>query len=188
LRQILACPAVLGIKSHGAAIDYVTETGGALIDSGYSFVVYTPFSKVVPFIVDSLTKKIKDLRVYVVSGGMTALEFAKQWQGFQNNKSHNKVLICVIKSGASFQATTASHAFFIGYEWDFNQNVQSEDRLCRLGQKNFVNIYYLVHKGTIDEAIVQRLNDKQDANDWAIGSSEVYELLLKRFKVKLGRH
>ena len=91
-------------------------------------------------------------------------------------------MICVIKSGASFHATEAADCFFAGYEWDFNLNVQSEDRLCRLGQENFVNCNYLLHNGTVDEDVKAKMNDKFDASNWIIGTEEQYQLMLKRVK------
>jgi len=183
LRQLLTCPAMLGLKSTGAALEQLIIMGKDLIESGQSFVVFTPFRKVIPHIQEAIHKSMKDIKVYTISGGMTAQKFADEWQEFQKNKSNKKILICVIKSGASFHATEASHAFFLGYEWDFNQNVQSEDRLHRFGQKHFVNIYYFMHRNTVDEDVAQRLNDKQDASNWAIGNEEQYTMLLNRFKI-----
>jgi SNF2 family DNA or RNA helicase len=115
---------------------------------------------------------------------MSPKDFAAQWQGFQTNSSQRKVLICVIKSGASFNAYAAAYEFFLGYEWDFNLNMQAEDRACRIGQHNFVNVYYMINRNTVDEDVAQRLNDKQDANNWVIGTEEQYRMLLNRFKCK----
>lgn len=181
LRQLLVCPKMLGIDDYGTALETIGEMGADLIENGKSFAVFSPFKKVMPFVVEVLTKSIPGVKIYMLHGGMTGTEFAEQWQGFQNNPSTNKVLLCVIKSGASFQATTASTAFFLGYEWDFNLNDQAEDRLCRLGQKDFVNIHYMLHKGTIDEVVVSRLNDKQEASNWIIGNDEQFEALMKRY-------
>ncbi len=182
LRQLLVCPRLLGIDDDGGALQQLVEMGKDLIESGKPFVVFTPFRQAIQYIEKAIMDKIK-VRCFYIYGGMTAEQFASQWQGFQNYKDHRKVLLCVIKSGASFQATAAAHAFFLGYEWDFNLNVQSEDRLCRLGQKDFVNIYYMMHKDTVDEDVAQKLNDKQDASNWIIGNQEQYEALLRRYKI-----
>ena len=99
--------------------------------------------------------------------------------------STNKVLLCVIKSGASFHATVASDCFFLGYEWDFNLNSQAEDRLCRLGQTNFVNCRYLLHKGTVDENVKERLNDKNNASNWIVGTEQQYQMMLKAVRAKV---
>lgn len=186
LRQLLVCPKLLDPSlSYGGALETLVEMGKSLLDADRPFIVFTPFRQAIGYIKDYLMEKIVDgVQIYTISGGMAASEFAHQWQTFQNSSIKRKVLLCVIKSGASFQATTASHCFFLGYEWDFNQNAQAEDRTCRMGQLNAVNVYYLLHKGTVDEDVAQRLNDKQDASDWIIGNEEQYMNLRKRFKMR----
>jgi SNF2 family DNA or RNA helicase len=183
LKQLLVCPKLLGINDYGASLETIVEMGMNLIENNEAFVIFTPFKQALPYIKEYLLSHMKNLKIYTLSGGMNAKEFADQWMGFQNNPSRNKVLICVIKSGSSFHATTASYGFFLGYEEDFNFNIQAEDRLCRIGQQNFVNVYYPLHKGTVDDDIIQRLNDKQDASNWIIGDQEQYTQLLKRFKI-----
>jgi hypothetical protein len=121
--------------------------------------------------------------VYVLQGGMTPIAFAMQWQTFQSTANKNKVMLCVIKSAASYDAYEAADGFFLGYEWDFNLNVQGEDRMCRLGQQNFVNCNYILHVGdTVDDLVKEKLNEKQMAADWIIGSREVYEAMWKKVR------
>jgi SNF2 family DNA or RNA helicase len=183
LRQLLVCPRILGVPDDGGALNAIIEQGADLIDNHQPFVIFTPFKDAIPFIEQKAKEEIVGIQVYQVHGGMTAKAFAQQWQTFLSNRNSKKLLICTIASGSSFNATCASYCFFLGYEWDFNLNAQSEDRLCRDGQPNFVNCYYTMYNGTVDEDVKQKLNDKKDASDWCVGTEEQYQLLLKRFKV-----
>ena len=70
-------------------------------------------------------------------------------------------------------------------KWDFNLNSQAEDRLCRLGQTNFVNCRYLLHKGTVDENVKERLNDKNNASNWIVGTEQQYQMMLKAVRAKV---
>lgn len=176
-RQLLVAPQVLGLESRGAAIDTLLEMGGELVEDRKPFVVFTPFRKAVPYIKDALIEKFGRIPVFEITGGLTTDEFTERWQGFQNSRGPG-VLICVIKSGASFHATRADTAFFLGYEWDFNQNEQAEDRLYRIGQKNMVNCYYLMHKGTVDEEVGQKLNDKKFTSELILSSEEKFTKML----------
>lgn len=185
LKQLLACPKMLGLDDYGAALDTIAEMGESIIDNGEPFVVFTPFKQAIPFIKERLSKQIKDLTFYVISGGLTAEQFAEQWKGFLYSKNTRKVEICVIKSSASFNAYVASKCFFLGYEEDFTLNAQAEDRLRRGGQKNFVMCYYPMHKGTVDEDVARRLNDKQEASDWIVGNEEIFTALKRRYKMLL---
>lgn len=182
-RQLLVSPRLLGVDDQGAALDYLAEAGESLLVAERPFVVFTPFKQAIPLIKEVIMNMGLQVNVYTISGGLTPAAFANQWQGFEKDTNKRKVLICVIKSGASFHATTAADCFFLGYEWDFNFNVQSEDRLCRIGQDNFVNCNYLLHEGdTVDEAVKNRLNEKQDAANWIIGTEIQYQEMLRKVK------
>lgn len=179
-RQILACPKILGLKDRGAAIDTIMEHSHLSMDEGKPIVVFTPFRMALPFLTEAFKEEYPRVKIYEIRGQLTAEEFGKTWEGFQTDNYRHKVMLCVIKSGASFQATAASTAYFLGYEWDFNMNEQAEDRLNRMGQKNFVNIYYLMSKGTADEVVAQRLNEKKSASNWVVGSDKQYVKMLKQ--------
>lgn len=182
-RQLLVCPQELGLKERGAAIDTLIEMSETLVEERKPFVIFTPFRKAIPWIREALKSSYPGIRIYEISGGLTPDEFTAQWQGFQHsNSGSGRVLICVIKSGASFHATSADTAFFLGYEWDFNQNAQAEDRLNRLGQKKLVTCYYLMHRGTIDEDIAQRLNDKKYGSDLILTEDNVYAMMRDRVR------
>lgn len=183
-RQILACPQVLGLAKRGAAIDMIIEHSHLSIDDNAPVVVFTPFRRAVPLLEEAFKEEYgEELEIYKITGGLTADEFGYQWKTFQNSKK-KRVLLCVIKSGASFQATAASTAYFLGAEYDFNLNVQAEDRLNRLGQTKLVNIYYVMHKGTVDEAVVAKLNEKNTAANWVIGTQAEYLRMLKQLKYR----
>lgn len=186
-RQLLVTPRLLGIDEDGAAFDFLKEEGRNLLESDKCFVVFTPFRSAIPLLEDLIKEMGLGTKVFSLMGGLQPMEFARQWQGFMEHRSNNKVLLCVIKSGASFHATCASDCFFLGYEWDFNLDVQAEDRLCRLGQQNFVHCRYLLHKNSVDDLVKEKINDKNAASNWIVGTEEQYKFMLKsvRPKVKL---
>lgn len=182
-RQLLVAPQELGLKTRGAAIDTMIEMAGDLVEDRKPFVIFTPFKKAVPWIQAALREEFGGIKIHTITGGLTAQEFGDQWQSFQNGKGC-RVLICVIKSGASFHATAADTAFFIGYEYDFNQNAQAEDRLYRIGQTRTVNCYYFMHKGTVEDDIIQILNDKKFSADLILSEEEMFQKMLAKRGIK----
>lgn len=178
-RQILVAPQSVGLKTRGAAIEMLLEMAEPLVEKRDAFVVFTPFRDAVAAIAKAIREKYPNVGVYQITGGLKPEEFRDQWQGFQNGRGA-RVLVCVIRSGASFHATEAATAFFLGYEWDFNQNTQAEDRLNRIGQKRPVTCYYFMHKDTIDEDIALILNDKKYTGDLVLSSDKVFELMINR--------
>lgn len=183
LRQLLCCPRLLGIDDDGAGLAYLSEVCPDMLRAGRPIVVFTPFRQAVPIIADVVRGWGLGTKIYQLMGAMTPAAFADQWQSFQKPDTKNKVMICVIKSSSSFHATEAADCYFLGYEWDFNLNVQAEDRLCRLGQNNFVNCNYFVHDGdTIDENVKTRLNEKQLASDFIIGSEKQFREIMRKVR------
>jgi SNF2 family DNA or RNA helicase len=153
------------------------------LDIGEPIIVFTPFKQAVPYIIKAFEEEYRsDIHIYSITGGLTAEQFGTAWHGFQNDTKGRRVLICVIKSAASFQATAACTEYFLGCEWDFNLNEQGEDRAYRIGQKNFVNVYYIKYKDTVDAHVLQRLNEKRQASDWVVGSDTQYVQLLQKLR------
>jgi SNF2 family DNA or RNA helicase len=184
LRQLLVCPRLLGIDDDGAGFAYLSEVVPNLLLSCRPVCIFTPFREAIPLLKDLIQEWGIGTEIFILQGGMTPVAFAKQWQTFQNTMNKNKILLCVIKSAASYDAYEAADGYFLGYEWDFNLDVQAEDRMCRLGQQNFVNCSYLLHEGyTVDDLVKEKINEKSMSSDWIIGSEKrVQEMwrILKR--------
>lgn len=54
------------------------------------------------------------------------------------------------KSGMNKLANHKSRAIFVELDWTPSVLLQAEDQLHRIGQRNLVNIYYLIAKDTIE--------------------------------------
>lgn len=183
LRQLLVTPRLLGIDDDGAGFNYLTEVVPDLLMRGRPVVIFTPFRQAIPLLEDLIRSWGLGTKIHTLTGGMTPAAFANAWQSFQEPNNKNKVMLCVIKSGASFHATESADCYFLGYEWDFNLNVQAEDRLCRLGQENFVQCNYFVHDGdSIDENVKARLNEKQLSSDFIIGSEKQFREIMRKVR------
>jgi SNF2 family DNA or RNA helicase len=183
LRQLLVTPRLLGIDEDGAGFNYLSEVVPDLLLRQRPVVIFTPFRQAIPLLADLIKGWGLGTHIHTLTGGMTPVAFANEWQSFQDPKNKNKVMLCVIKSGASFHATESADCYFLGYEWDFNLNVQAEDRLCRLGQQNFVQCNYFVHDGdSIDENVKARLNEKQLSSDFIIGSEKQFREIMRKVR------
>lgn len=185
-RQLLACPQELGLECRGVAIDTMLEMSESLVEEAKPFVIFTPFKSAIKWISQALQDTYPGIVIYGITGGLTAEQFRDAWQGFQNHKGSAAALICVIKSSASFHATVAATAFFIGYEWDFNQNIQAEDRLNRIGQTKLVMCYYFQHKYTIDGEVLQKNNDKKFSSDLILTEEAAFNIMWSKLRGESG--
>lgn len=182
-RQLLACPQELGLKDRGTAIDTMLEMVEDHVEEAKPFVIFTPFKRAVYWISKALKDTYPGITTFEITGGLTPEEFRDAWQGFQNaNSKKATALICVIRSGASFHSTVASDSYFIGYEWDFNQNLQAEDRLNRIGQTRLCINNYFKYKNTIDGEVLQKNNDKKFSSDLILSEQEAYEVMRDKMR------
>jgi SNF2 family DNA or RNA helicase len=56
-------------------------------------------------------------------------------------------------------------AVFNSFSWVSGENLQAEDRIHRLNQKNDVTIYYQVFENTFYEEMFDKVNNKQGIID-----------------------
>lgn len=176
LRQLLIAPQMFGAKQQGVILDTLCDM---LVDqflNGSAVTICTPFKVCIPYIEDAIYDRMNKehlaISVYKIHGGIKekANDVAMQ---FQADKNLHKVLIYTIKSGTAFTAHTANTCFFVGYEWSAIDNLQAEDRIYRLGQLKPVMIYYLLAKGTVDQAVMDKLDSKQTAANWVLTPGEM---------------
>lgn len=73
--------------------------------------------------------------------------------------------------GVGLTLTSASHVLFVELDWTPALNTQAEDRCHRIGQRDSVNVYYLVADQSIDARIAKRLLLKQEIADAALDAA-----------------
>lgn len=177
LRQLLVSPELLGSGETGPAIDAIIEHSHLRLDANVPVCVFTSFRTAIPLLERAFKKEYPGIKIFKIQGGLSAEEFGQAWQSFQK-ETGPRVLLVVIKSGASFQATAADTAYFLGPEWDVTLNLQAEDRLNRIGQKNFVNIFYVDYGTEVEGRVWQLLNEKAESADLITGTSNDFRRVL----------
>ena len=176
LRQILVCPKMLGIDDNGAAINALVEHYLPIeFDNGNAVVIATPFKQAIPYVKDAIQAAFSDVIIEEIHGDIkeTAQEVAQRFQGYP---THKKVIIYTIKSGASWTATDANVGYFLGYEWTCIDNEQAEDRIHRIGQEKPVRINYILHQDTVDNLVMDKLDTKAYASNWALKPGELMKV------------
>lgn len=63
--------------------------------------------------------------------------------------------------GLGVTLTAANTVIFYDNDWNPTMDAQATDRAHRIGQSQDVNVYQLVTKGTIEERIVKRAQQKK---------------------------
>lgn len=173
LRQLLTTPQIFGLPEKGAALESLLELVEECFDIDEPVAICTAFRPTLDFIEEDLSTLTN--RIYKIHGGMKkpARDVA---DAFQNDKSTKKAIIFTITSGMSFDAYAASKGFVVGPEWSAIDLKQAEARMHRLGQLNHVNMRYLLHPGTIEDGVIDRLDDNTMAANWTLNIDDMLEL------------
>lgn len=80
-----------------------------------------------------------------------------------------QVVFVLNLGGLGVTLTAANTVIFYDNDWNPTMDAQATDRAHRIGQSRDVNVYQLVTKGTIEERIVKRAQQKKTVQ------STVYE-------------
>lgn len=155
-RQAMVCPKILDPKlSIGSAFaDYVDKIK---YDTDPFTVVFTPFVSAMPHFVEYLDKHGFS-GVETLSGGLEPDELQSRIERWR--KRRGPILVSILYATA-FSLEPADKCFFMGYEWDPEDNAQAEERLNRLTTKHLVNAYYYSYEGTYTQDHLQMLTHKQ---------------------------
>lgn len=143
------------------------------VDSGSPCIVFAYHRD----IVDMIYEKFKDVSV-MLKGGMA--DEAKNIQDeFQNNPDKKIFVGSIMASSTNLTLTKASGVIFVELPWTPADVDQGESRAQRIGQKNTVNVYYLLAKNTIDEHKINLIKTKQDIFDKSIEIDKLIERMIQ---------
>jgi SWI/SNF-related matrix-associated actin-dependent regulator 1 of chromatin subfamily A len=116
------------------------------------------------FVIDELMHKFGDVAVKL-DGSCTAIQRQKAVDMFQMEDAVRLFIGNIQAAGVGITLTAASNVAFIELPWTPGALVQAADRCHRIGQKDCVNVHYLLAKGTIEEKIAKLLDTKKKVVD-----------------------
>lgn len=155
-RQLLICPKI---------IDPSLSVGGAIVDLVETFkedeadpqcVIFCPFTAAFPHFVEYL-RSHGFSGVQVLQGGITPDQQEERINTWRNSRVP---ILCSIQYAQAFSLEPAKEAYFIGYDWDPDNNEQAEERLNRLTTDYAVSAFYYLYEGTYDERQLEIVNAK----------------------------
>jgi SNF2 family DNA or RNA helicase len=161
LRQINIAPQMLDPNGpRGAMIDYLVEA----IEGGERHcVVFTPFAQAIQWIKKALLEEglYTDQEIATMQGGLDADGQERELRKFRESKG---VMICSVGYAESFSLDTARLAYFVGFSWDPNENLQCEGRLRRVDTKfeegAKILCMYLLLNNEVDERVREVIDGK----------------------------
>ena len=123
------------------------------------------------FVIDELMNKF-GAKAVKVDGSVTGENRQRAVERFQNDESVRLFVGNITAAGVGLTLTAASTVAFLELPWTPGDLVQAEDRVHRIGQKDSVNIYYLLAQGTIEERIAALIDEKRKVLDSVLDGKE----------------
>ena len=165
LRQATACPSILTSSNVSASkIDRACELCDQIIGDGNKVVIFSTFKQTVT----ELETRLLKYNPLIGTGDLPDNMISDNIDKFQNN-DENKVFIGTWqKCGTGFTLNKASYLIFIDTPWTDGAFQQASDRIHRIGSKNPVFIYVLVCTDSIDEKVLEIVNDKAALADFIV--------------------
>lgn len=107
-----------------------------------------------------------------IRGGMS--DTAKQ-QAIDDFQSDKKQVCCInlIAAGVGITLTKAHNMVVCDFDWTPANMTQVEDRICRTGQNEHCNIYYICHeKAILDDIFMEMITNKSANIDRVVDNAE----------------
>lgn len=165
LRQATVCPSILTSENISSSkLDRCVELVEEIVNNNEKVVIMSTFKD--PVI--NLANMLKEYHPLICTGDMKDEEISNNIDKFQNDE-YNKVIICTWqKMGTGITLTRASYMIHLDTAWTSAVYQQTCDRIYRIGTDRPVFIYNLICKDTIDERVLEILNDKEAIGDYII--------------------
>ncbi|CAD5115905.1 DgyrCDS4840 [Dimorphilus gyrociliatus] len=156
-------------ERRGAIMEYFRATGAVkikaitqyvseMLEMDKKFIIFAHHQVILDAIENSVVEKE---RKYIRIDGSTNPEQRHFFvQQFQNDDSVRVAILSITAANSGLNLTAASLVIFSELFWNPGILVQAEDRAHRIGQKDCVNIQYLVAENTADDLLWPMIQKK----------------------------
>ena len=147
-------------------VDSAIEFADTIIEGGESVVLVAEFNDTL----DRMMEHYKE-NACCIRGGMS--DSAKQ-KAIDEFQSGEKKVCCInlIAAGVGITLTKAHTMVICDYDWTPANMTQVEDRICRTGQGEHCNIFYICHqKAILDQIFLQMITDKSSNIDRVVDAA-----------------
>jgi superfamily II DNA or RNA helicase len=172
LKQICDHPVLveesLSASSHSGKIEVLEQILDEALDGNYSAVVFSQYVTMIDYLSNHLQKqKIPHL---VLTG--STRDRGRIVRRF-NSEQHERVLLAsLLAGGVGIDLTGASVVIHYDRWWNPAKENQATDRVHRIGQKRFVQVFKLVTRDTVEERIDDLIRSKIELMEQVVTPTE----------------
>jgi SNF2 family DNA or RNA helicase len=165
LRQATACPDILTTENiPSGKIERCCDLVNQILSEGNKVVVFSTFKETL----NILKEKLKEYKPLIGTGDISDGEISSNVDKFQSDSDCRIFLGTWQKCGTGLTLTSANYMIFLDTPWTNAQFEQAQDRIYRIGTTKPVTIYNLISTDTIDERVLEIVEDKAAISDYVI--------------------
>lgn len=179
LRQLCCDPSILFEKYKGESVktDMCIQLIKNAVENGHKVLLFSQFTSML----ENLQKRMlkEKISFYTLTGATKKEKRAEMVEAF-NSDTTSVFCISLKAGGTGLNLTAADIVIHFDPWWNVAVQNQATDRAHRIGQKNVVNVYKLITKGTIEEKIVNLQEKKQELADMVLGGDNIAKASFSR--------
>ena len=156
-------------------VPYTIEKTEEALELGKKTIIFCNFNDEM----DSFINHFGD-KCVCVRGGMSDKQKQLAVDRFQEDDSCMVFVGQIKAAGVGLTLTAAEIVIMNSLDWVPGNHEQAEDRAYRIGQKETVNIYYMLIDDTIDTLVWDILNEKKKVIGTIMGESDIITEFLKK--------
>jgi len=156
-------------------VPYTIEKTEEALELGKKTIIFCNFNDEM----DSFINHFGD-KCVCVRGGMSDKQKQRAVDRFQEDDSCMVFVGQIKAAGVGLTLTAAEIVIMNSLDWVPGNHEQAEDRAYRIGQKETVNIYYMLIDDTIDTLVWDILNEKKKVIGTIMGESDIITEFLKK--------
>jgi len=168
LRQLCCDPSLIfeGYQENSAKMDMCMDLVRNAMNGGHKLLLFSQFTSMLDLIRAALEKE--GIGYYLLTGSTPKEKRLQMVERF--NQDDTPVFCISLKAGGTGLNLTAAD-IVIHYDpwWNLAVQNQATDRAHRIGQKNIVNVYKLIVKGTIEDNIMKLQEKKKELAEQVLG-------------------
>lgn len=172
LRQLCCDPSLIfeGYQENSAKMEMCLDLVRNAINGGHKLLLFSQFTSMLDLIRAALEKE--GIGYYLLTGSTPKEKRLQMVEQF--NQDDTPVFCISLKAGGTGLNLTAAD-IVIHYDpwWNLAVQNQATDRAHRIGQRNVVNVYKLIVKGTIEDNIMKLQEKKKELAEQVLGGEGV---------------
>ena len=164
-RQATVLPSILTSENiTSSKLERCIDLAIQLINSGEKVVIFSTFKAPIY----ELMNRLQPYKPLIGTGDQEDYQIEEAKDKFQNDPNYKLFMGTWSKCGTGITLNAASYMIFLDTPYTSGVYEQAQDRIHRIGTKRPVFIYNLITKNTIDERILEIVEDKKAISDYII--------------------